>query len=70
MEMDDESVGEVSSASWTNTDAPGEVRHSWYLHAAIPCTDLDDGSVQELESLDPQKRELLEARFIGRVNVS
>lgn len=33
-------------------------------------TDLDDGSVQELESLDPQKRELLEARFIGRVNVS
>ena len=28
----------------------------------------DEGSVQELESLDPQKRELLEARFLGRVS--
>ena len=30
----------------------------------------DDGSVQELESLDPQKRELLEARFFGKVSVT
>lgn len=28
----------------------------------------EEGSVQELESLDPQKRELLEARFLGRVS--
>ena len=31
------------------------------------CTCLDDNSVSfELETLDPQKRELLEARFMGR----
>lgn len=46
---EEDSVGEVSSASWTNNDALE-----------------DDGSVQELESLDPQKRELLEARFFGK----
>lgn len=30
----------------------------------------EDNSVQELESLDPQKRELLEARFSGRVSTT
>ena len=29
----------------------------------------DESSVQELGSLDPQKRELLEARFLGRVRM-
>ncbi len=28
---------------------------------------VEDGSAQELDSLDPQKRELLEARFLGPV---
>ena len=31
---------------------------------------MDESSVQELESLDPQKRELLEARFLERVSIA
>lgn len=40
-----------------------------WLHAcALPTASVDSESLSELESMDPQKRELLEARFLGKVS--
>ena len=56
---------------------PPVPQHMLYTHSlTLPCCPLypgdgilvDDGSAHRLENLDPQKREQLEARFLGRVS--
>ena len=66
---DNDSMGESTNASWAQAELQGIL-----LALYTGCTDMhhasraDNDSAQELESLDPQKRELLEARILGRVS--
>lgn len=74
MELDEgDSAGESTNASWVNPEDLGKLQFVFIVAVTFAiciclCLCAEAGSAQELEALDPQKRELLEARIAGKVN--
>ena len=67
-----DSLGEASNASWVQEMQSKPLPCNLCYCGTSMISGVDGAgtdSVSELESLDPQKRELLEARFLGKVCV-
>ena len=59
-------AGDDSRASWARVDPQGACLEA--ASGAHECCAVDSESLTELESMDPLKRELLEARIVRKVS--